>query len=708
MLILSGCAPAGQPPGLPTTLNMRTVNGTSVAFQSGIPVPTFAAQPRLTLDLDGQWRADRIAMDSDLSLTRRSVSLSRIVAEAGNRQQPEYDDSHWDLTQVPGSLDIPPQGPAGGAWLRRSFDVPIEWSNATVTLKFGAVNYVVDAWLNGRYLGYHEGGSTPFAFDVSDLIQPGAANVLALRIDDPPWGTRQDIVPWGLTDWWNYMGVVQPVWLEATGSLYAARADVVPHLDRADVVVVLQHRGQGTVDAQAQVEILPAAVTDQNLTVPGARSLVPDGELPIASTRVAAGQLGADSTAVVHASFALQDAQLWSPQSPALYVLHVTVLADGQRADQLYETFGLRRLVVDAGAPRLLLNGDPVSFAGVAVHDERVFPSSKGRPRGGPITDAGNVLLDLEHAREVHAQLIRADHTPANPLLLMLADRLGFAIWEEIPLYHYTPVTFGIAMGRGLPQQMLREMDLRDFNHPSVLFHGLANESTGGADQERALAELHRIDRALDGTRLTGQAYAANLGLHDSTSNPLDVAGFTLYYGVLYGGDPAADTAAALAAAHRQYPRKPIMVMEFGRWADSPGEEPVQRKVFTDTYSPIARVLDTEPGGYVGSAVWWSLDDYWSMKPGIMVEHFGLFASDQRPRQAADAAASLFTPGAGLGDQRHIVSGARAAPVTPPSAAKDIRFVFYVGYAIAISVVLLGAMMLILQRHRVRWRWRRA
>src|SRR5207253_1059429 len=93
----------------------------------------------------------------------------------------------------------------------------------------------------------------------------------------------------------------------------------------------------------------------------------------------------------------------------------------------------------------------------------------------------------------------------------------------EIPLYHYTPATFGIAMDRGIPQQMLSEMDLRDMNHPSVLFHGLANESTGGTEREQALASLYNLDRAIDGTRLTGQAAYGNQP-DDQTSRPLDVA----------------------------------------------------------------------------------------------------------------------------------------------------------------------------------------
>src|SRR6202011_139825 len=188
-----------------------------------------------------------------------------------------------------------------------------------------------------------------------------------------------------------------------------------------------------------------------------------------------------------------------------------------------------------------------------------------GQPRGGPVVTPDDILILLDKANATNVQLIRADHHPANPLLLMMADRLRYEIWEEIPLYHYTPVAFAIAMDRGIPQQMLSEMDLRDMNHPSVLFHGLANESTGGNEREQGLATIHNLDRAVDGPRLTGQAAYGNQP-NDTTSRPLDVAGYTTYYGVFYGPDAGPGTARALQIAHATFPHKRIMILAVGRW----------------------------------------------------------------------------------------------------------------------------------------------
>ena len=701
-LVLAACTGPATTAELPPTLTFKTIAGSRIAFQDGIPVPTFSFQPRRRLDLSGKWRVQLRPMDDDLSLKPRNQALKQIVADAQGRELALYDDSRWSTVDVPGSYNPPPSTFSDGAWYRKDFDVPPEWQNQTVTVKFGAVNYLADVWLNGRYLGYHEGGSTPFAFDVTDAIVAGDVNTIAVRVDNPPWGTRQDIVPWGLTDWWNYGGLTQPVWLEASASIYAARADVVPHLDGADVTVTLHQRLGSPAAVQLGLDVMPAAVDPSNLTNADARSLIPAGALPIASQRLDAGQLGRDGTSQVRASFSLANADLWAPESPALYVLKVQVFWEERPVDTIYESFGLRRVAVDARSPRVLLNGTPIAYAGVALHDERVYPSISGQPRGGPVTTPDDILILLEKANATNIQLIRADHHPANPLLLMLADRLGYAIWEEIPLYHYTPATFGIAMDRGVPQQMLAEMDLRDMNHPAVLFHGLANESTGGPEREQALNALHNLDRAVDGTRLTGQAAYGNQP-DDTTSGPLDVAGYTMYYGVFYQPDALDGTAGALAVAHRTFPRKPIMVLEYGRWADNAGEQAEQRRILTATYNAIGPELAINPSGYVAGAVWWTLDDYWTQRPGVKIEHFGLFTPNGDPRAAGVQAADLFSGGAGQGAKQRIVSKARGAAIPP--AFQGTRLAVYLLYALILSLALPGAVLLALlwaDRRRVR------
>jgi beta-galactosidase len=706
---LGSCA-IGSLPGaqatLRPTLELRQADGGTVAFQSGQPVPDFGLQPRPRIDLVGGWHFQPAPrLDDTLTFGDRAQTQRRLTAEAGDRPRANYDDSGWRTLSVPGTFDPPPDGHLTGGWYRRQFLVPAGWLDRS-SLKFGSADYVADVWLNGKYLGYHEGGSTPFALDAGSALQRGAINTLLVRVARPELGTRLDVVPWGLTDWWDYGGITGEVWLEAEPVVTVVRADVVPHLDGADIRAVIQNRGSKVDDAKLELEVLPAAVTQANLLTPDARSLIAAGQPALLSWTLDLGTLDSNVVRRVNAPFLARQPDLWSPVLPALYVVHVSVTSGTQVNDDLFNSFGLRQIQVDPSAPHLLLNGAPVAFHGVALHDERVDPAAGDRPAAGPATDPLEYLNQLvKQAGGVMADLVRADHTPPNPQLLMLADRLGFAVWEEIPLYHFTPQTFQVAMQRGVPQQMLAEMALRDFDHPSVLFHGFANESQGNGERVAALTTLRDLDRRLDGTRLTGQAaYGYDPG--DTSSAPLDVAGVTFYYGVFYGGPLSGPPIrAALDRLHATYPRKPIMILEFGRWADSAAEEPAQKQVFDVTYGQLAPLMDAQSGGYVGGAVWWSLNDYWTERPGIVIEHFGLYRPDGTARPVQDAVASAYaaTAGpAGPATRREVVSGGVAVPLGGPSTRAGLGGLLV--YAVAFPTVLM-LVLVVLADPRL---WRRA
>jgi beta-galactosidase len=706
-LSLSGCSPSasGSRATLAPTLGFENVSGGRVAFQSGIPVPSFAYQEHPRLDLDGSWRFEAAALDATITFLDRKLALAAITREAAGRQAAAFDDRNWQQLTVPGAFAAPPDPTPTGGWYRRPFFVPPSWGGKVVTLKFESAHYVADVWLNGHYLGYHEGGSTPFAFDATPWLLAGDQNLVAVRVVDPAWGTRNDIVPWARIDWWNYGGLTGHVWLEGQDSLLVSRADVIPHLDSADVSVVVENRGGLSVGAtEVTIEVLPARVTTANVTNPSALSLVPVGAEPISEDRVEDLTLTARSVVRLDTTFVFFQPDLWTPSTPALYVLRVAVSRAGRELDVFYDSFGLRKVSVDQAAPRLLLNGLPVAFNGVALQEERVWPARQsGDPQGGPIGSVNDELRLLEEAATVNANFIRADHRPADPTLLYLADRLGIAIWEEIPLYHYTPETFQIALGRGIAQQMLAEMDLRDFNRASVLFHGLSNESSGDSERAQAMKTLLALDREIDGSRLVGQAVYGTRP-DDPTSTDLDVAGYTFYYGVFYGNaGPAVGTSEALAKAHAAYPHKPIMVLEFGRWADNPAEEKDQAALFDSTYPVLASHYDTVPGGYLAASVWWTLDDYWTDRPGIDVEHFGLFRPDGTERSAGEAAANHFAeaPG-GRGTSLELTSGGRAIPVHPANPATLVVFVFY---GLGFCVLLVGLLVGLTYRSHVSGAW---
>ena len=704
-LALGACSliPSGGHADLAPTLSFQDEPGGPVAFQSGQPVPTFDRQPRLRAELDGVWRFDPQALDTGLSLTNRNSAMKALQAELGDRAGAFYDSSGWPVIQVPGTFNPPPDRSTTGGFYRVDFFVPPEWSHTYSLLKFGAVRYIADVWLNGHYLGYHEGGDTPFALDATGSLVADAYNNLVVRVDNPVWGTRDDIVPWGLADWWNYGGIVGDVWLEALPSTSVVRADVTPHLDGADVSVVVQHRGKEAVNAALEVRLWPAQVNATNRLNPDAASLIPTDAQPLLDRQAGLGEMSGFAVIRVAAPFSIRSADLWSPSLPALYVLQVTVIADHERVDDIYTTFGLRQVKVDSTGPRILLNGDPIVFNGVALHEERQTPVREGAPGGGPLISVAEIASVLARAAGVHADLVRVDHHPPNQMLPVLADRLGLALWEEVPLYHYTPQTFSIAMDRGIPQQMLAEMDLRDFNRPSVLFHGFANESAGSSERASAMKTLHTLDRRIDGTRLTGQAaYGTDPG--DPTSAALDVAGYTLYYGVLYGGRlSGVAIQSALMQAHRTFPRKPIMVMEYGHWADNRADESQQLRVFNTYYAQLSPAFDTEVGGFVGAALWWTLDDYWTQRPGLSVETFGLYRPDGTLRPAGVAAGRAYARTGPSTPPTSLRTSGVAVPIEP--GERQGRLLPYIAYGFALPAVVLVVAIFVLSRVRRRPAW---
>ncbi len=701
-VVVAACTlvPSAGQGDLTPTLAFQDEPGGPVAFEAGQPVPTFDREPRPRIDLNGTWKFDPQPLDSNLSLSDRRDAMAALTAEVGNRAAVVYDDTQWPQIAVPGTFNTPPDRTTTGGFYRQVFFAPPSWTGKYAVLKFGAVRYVADVWLNGRYLGYHEGGDTPFALDATQALVPGAYNALLVRVDNPVWGTRQDIVPWGLADWWNYGGIAGDVWLEAVPPMSAVRADVTPHLDGADVAIVLQHRGSGSVHAAIDVRLWPAQVNQANLLNPDAFSLVPADATPLLDRHIDVGGVSGESVLRVPAPFSIRSADLWSPSVPALYVFDVSVFADDQQVDELYTSFGLRQIKVDSTAPRLLLNGNPIAFNGVAMHEERQQPPRQGAPAGGPLTTPADIASILQRAVSIHADLVRVDHHPPNQDLPLLADRLGIALWEEIPMYHFTPQTFSIAIGRGIAQQMLAEMDLRDFNRPSVLFHGFANESSGDAERANALSALQALDRRIDGTRLTGQA-AYGTDPSDATSANLDVAGYTFYYGVLYGGRLSGSRVqAALQEAHRSFPRKPIMILEYGHWADDPTDQAQQLRVFNTYYSQLSSDFDTTQGGFVGGAVWWSLDDYWTLRPGISVETFGLYRPDGTLRPAGVAASRNFALTAPPASSGPVRSAGVAVPIV--SSERNARLLPYIAYGFALPALLIVFAILALSRTRRR------
>ncbi len=226
---------------LQPTISLEKIDGINVPKQNNIIYPSFEYQTdeiRTKIDLGGEWKKERQALDHQLSLDdRNELNLSNIELEGEGRHLSNYDDTSWDLINLPAvenvmpgyETDTGPEQYEDGVWYRRNIQVDESLEGQMATIKFMSINYIADIWINDNYVGYHEGGYTPFAFDVSDYLVYGDENVIVIRVDNPPWGSRNDIVPAvKSTDWTNYTGVVQDLFIEFSNATYIPRVDVVP------------------------------------------------------------------------------------------------------------------------------------------------------------------------------------------------------------------------------------------------------------------------------------------------------------------------------------------------------------------------------------------------------------------------------------------------------------------------------------------------
>ncbi|HEY6292115.1 MAG TPA: sugar-binding domain-containing protein [Terriglobia bacterium] len=352
---------------------------------------------------------------------------------------------------------------AGVAWYWRTFTVPALAAGRVALIRFGAVDYKADVYVNGQKAGGHEGGYLPFEIDATPWLHPGE-NQLAVRVADPGArpnevdGIRYAEIPHGKQNWYvQTSGLWQSVELDVRartriGSLHiSAGAD--GHF-AIDVEIV----GQGGAPQAPSSGGKPAS----GHSYAGA-------QIRDAAGKVVWKQALSLQPGQLHGAFAgtLSGAQLWSPATPTLYTLEAWLFSGDSRSTH----FGFRTFEARGG--RFYLNGQPVYLRGAL--DQDFYPDTGYTP---PSLDF--VRQEMDEAKALGLNLLRCHIKVADPRYLEAADAAGVLIWYEIPNWDkLTPDS----ERRGL--ETLQGMVARDWNHPSIIAVSLINESWG-ADLKQA------------------------------------------------------------------------------------------------------------------------------------------------------------------------------------------------------------------------------
>jgi len=431
----------------------------------------------------------------------------------------EYDFDASETLDVPGDWNT--QRPElffyeGTVWYKTSFDYE-KPASARLFVHFGAVSQRAVVYLNGERLGAHDGGFTPFSFEITDRVRP-AGNVLVVKADNV---RRRDGVPTVNTDWWNYGGITRPVSLVEVPETYVA-----------DYVVQLR---QGSTREIAGWVRLAGSRLQQEITIE-----IPDAGIAHTVATNAEGLASFEFPARV---------ALWSPESPTLH--DVTVAAE---TDRLSDSIGFRSIEVEG--TDILLNGKPIFLRGVCAHEEA--PLRTGRAHS---VEEARILLGW--VKEMGGNFVRLAHYPHSETMIREADRQGILLWSEVPVYWTiqwdNPATFENARAQ------LSENVIRDRNRASVILWSVGNETPIGEARTSFLTRLVERVRELDPTRLVTAALETHhvdedtLLIDDPLGQHLDVLGCNEYIGWYVGLPDRCDRVQWRSAYD-----KPLVMSEFG------------------------------------------------------------------------------------------------------------------------------------------------
>lgn len=387
---------------------------------------------------------------------------------------------------VPGVWETVRPNYDGVGWYRTAFTVQDEWKGQTLRLRFGAVQYFCECWLNGRSLGSHEGGFAPFEFDISRRAHAGA-NELVVRVINPPMdyeieGFRcgaplnQGEIPVGKAGWYyNFGGIWQDVELIVTEPTWIEDVYVQPYPSRKKAVVnVTLHSKELKGRCEVECVVTPA---------PARRQTATSKTVSLKST---------SHTFSIPVGF--DTVNLWSPDDPFLYTATVTLRKNGRVVDQLCVRFGMREFTIRGG--QFILNGEPVVLKGFL--QQGMYPRTIIFPETREMAHRELTLL-----KDNGFNFLRAHLRPPNPYYLDMADELGILVEAEPPIgwIGNTPHT------ERRCRREIEGMILRDRNHASVIFWCLMNEAYHFrgytmSQIKKLTARLAARARALDPTRL--------------------------------------------------------------------------------------------------------------------------------------------------------------------------------------------------------------
>ncbi len=437
------------------------------AFAQSIPLPEHPRpdfERKNWLNLNGNW---------DFEFDSLNVGISK------NWQQGTTSFSKKIKVPFPwGSQLSEVKDEADYGWYKRSITVPSSWKNQRTFITIGASDWETSVWLDGTLLGTHQGGYTPFSFELTPYLKYDNAQQLVIRVDDK----RRDFTLYGKQGYGNARGIWQTVYLEARGNTYLDAVHFTPDIDKQLVKVTAYLPEESATDAKITVRIQ-----------------TPNGEI-VATNSIPKGKDKATF------DIALPNPRLWTLEDPYLYQAEVRL----NETDVVQTYFGMRKISVvplpGTNYPYIALNNEPIYLQ--LTLDQSYHPE-------GFYTFPSDAFMknEIQLCKDIGLNGLRTHIKVDVPRKLYWADKLGLLIMSDLPNSWGEPDE---KMQAEL-EYTLREMIKRDYNHPAIFSWITFNETWGlrtkvTADGKTAdiylpetqhwVASMYYLAKSLDPTRL--------------------------------------------------------------------------------------------------------------------------------------------------------------------------------------------------------------
>ena len=392
----------------------------------------------------------------------------------------EYDDSSWTKVDLPHdyqlNLDYSSQGEAESgyklsevSWYRKHFEVSQELDNKKIVVSFDGIYMNPSIYINGEYLGYQPYGYAPFSFDLTDYINYGEDNVLAIRVDNKFPNSR----------WYSGAGIIRNVQLDILNRTYINKNSLNAAWDKdnqtLDVSFDIHNESESNQDISYVVQLLDET-----------------GNIKSESEEITK-EIKDDSKALESLTLETSDITLWSIDNPYLYTIKILLKNDNKVVDELETLYGFRDVSFD-NENGLSLNGEPIRLKGVCLHhDNGSLGASENRVA---------IQRKLSKLKLMGANAIRTAHNPASKVFMEECAKMGFLVIEEFFdtwLYPKNGNTYDFSywfnLSLGEDNKILNDSNAqtwaqyviystieRDRNNPSLLAYSIGNEILGNTD----------------------------------------------------------------------------------------------------------------------------------------------------------------------------------------------------------------------------------